>query len=56
MVTKQCVTSSETYTALEVCRQLENLLCLVLFPAAVLLRAGESYCLLISTNIGSSHV
>ena len=55
-VSKQRVASWLTSTALQVCRQLGKPLCLVLFPAAVLLRAGEWWCLLISTDVGSSHV
>ena len=45
-----------TSTPLQVCRQLAKPLSLVLFPAAVLLRAGEWWCLLISADVGSSHV
>lgn len=56
-VGKQCVASRQTSTALQVCRQLGKPLCLELFPAAVEpLRAEEQWCLLISTNVGSSHV
>lgn len=56
MHSKQCMASWVSSTALQVCKQLEKALCLVLFPAVILLKAGEWWCLLISINVGGSHV